>query len=454
MTDSRQDVNGCLVNFTRAEAPDSRGDASERHEGIIFYAKWVEIVSPLFPCRRVCGFRAFLRGANGEAFSKKAAPRGEITRQKNRGEIKNGFLRCSGRPCPMNAPAPHGSPKRCATSAVRGQLRFSNAERDGQQLFCVARDGLYLWPPETPQAVASASYVPAVAPSFALTTPILASRRGAARRPAAAEAADAAPSERKSPDFPLPDPPDAHLLEALRVLAARSAPSRPLEILSLFRPPYRTAYWRHGGPGTLHSHGMAVDIAAYGGYKIAQNDPESCVRMTLALLRDLPPGKYRMGLPKAPDTPLVPGRPFLPPSLYALVYGQGEAMSASGSRSSLPSRRGKVRRGASLPAAILPSDFALLPAALGIMAGSSPTTWPFFPAPQPEIKDGVIAESALGSSRARIVRFQNEAYAPPETLADARLRDALKGAAKRGVVVVGLFPDGADHIHLDVKPKR
>ena len=331
-----------------------------------------------------------------------------------------------------------------------GKLRFANPERDGEQLFCVARDGLYIWPPETPQAVASSAYVPA---SDAPRPPLLASRNGNANR--SASAAAPYPPETKTPETPLPNPPDVHLLEALRVLAVHSASSRPLEILSLFRPPYRTAYWRHGGPGTLHSHGMAVDIAAYGGHKIALTNPEACVQMTLALLRDLPPGNYRMGLPKAPDTPLIPGRLFLPPSLYALVYGEADAGRA---RQPLSSRRGKAKRRQTPAAAPETSSdsghFAVVAVALGMAAGEESPAWPFFPAPQPEIKDGVIAAAKAGGSQVRIVRFQNEAYAPAESLADVRLRDALKAAAKRGVKIIGMFPDGADHIHLDVKPRR
>ena len=333
-----------------------------------------------------------------------------------------------------------------------GRLRFANPERDGQQLFCVARDGLYLWPPETPQAIASASFVPASEAPRPQAP--LSSRYGVGTR-IRPPAPEDVPAE-KTPVAPLPPPPDPHLMETLAALAAHSAPSRPLEILSLFRPPYRTAYWRHGGPGTLHSHGMAVDIGAYGGHSITQSDPEGCVLMTLALLRDLPPGSYRLGLPKAPDAPLVVGHVFLSPSLDALVYPQAGAGKGKSLR---PSRRGKGKPAnpplkSALPVNSAAQTFAILPAALGIEAGCPPVAWPFFPAPQPEIKDGVIAATKPNGSQAHIVRFQNEAYAPAEALADVRLRDAIKRAAKRGAFIIGLFPDGADHIHLDVKSKK
>ena len=196
---------------------------------------------------------------------------------------------------------------------------------------------------------------------------------------------------------------------------------------------------------------MAADIGAYGGYRITQSNPESCVQMTLALLRDLPPGKYRLGLPKAPETPLIAGRAFLPPPLYALAYPKS---AESDVRAALPSRRGRAKRGQapdSAPPDSLPANFASLPAALGSAAGCPSPVWPFFPAPEPEIKDGLIA--ATQGSRPRIVRFKNENYAPVSALADIRLRRAVAQAAKRGVFLVAVFPDGADHVHLDVKEK-
>ena len=50
-----------------------------------------------------------------------------------------------------------------------------------------------------------------------------------------------------------------------------------------------------------------------------------------------------------------------------------------------------------------------------------------------------------------VLRFQNEAYAPESALNDARLRNALEAARRRGADVIALFPDGADHVHIDVR---
>ena len=109
-------------------------------------------------------------------------------------------------------------------------------------------------------------------------------------------------------------PPAPGLLRMLTTLAAHSTPSRPLEIMSLLRPPYRFGGFVHVGPANPHSMGLGVDIAAYGGHAIRQAEPETCVAAVLALLRDLPPGRYRLGMPKA-----LEGGWDLPPALIALL---------------------------------------------------------------------------------------------------------------------------------------
>ena len=306
-----------------------------------------------------------------------------------------------------------------------GQLRLSNPERDAHQLFCVARDGLYIWPPESPEAKASSSFVPAM-PSSRLPVR-LASRHAPNRRsnPAIVPAEDA----------PLPPPPNPHLMQMLCVLAQKSTPEHPLEILSLFRPPYRTVYWQHGGPNTMHSHCMAVDIAAFGGHRIVQSQAEECVQMALALLRALPPGNYRLGLPKAPESLQIVGLPPLPPDCITLA----------------PKIFAGQKAGAS---------FHLKAAAYGALLGfekpDAQKTWPFFPAQQPEIVAGSVAGQSGGKSAGRphFIKFRNEDYAPLEAVADTRVRQAIAQARKRGVILLGLFPDAADHIHVDVKPKR
>ena len=53
-----------------------------------------------------------------------------------------------------------------------------------------------------------------------------------------------------------------------------------------------------------------------------------------------------------------------------------------------------------------------------------------------------------------LIGFANEDYAPLEALGDARVRDAILAARERGVDIYALFPDGADHVHIDVRPKR
>ena len=135
----------------------------------------------------------------------------------------------------------------------------------------------------------------------------LASRGGELQRTASNPADD--------PDFnPCAVPPSPLLLRLLTTLAGHSTPAHPLQILSLLRPPYRMGGYVHVGPANPHSMGLAVDIGAYGGYAIRQADGEACVAATLALLRDMPPGRYRLGMPKAPE-----GGWDMPPALTALL---------------------------------------------------------------------------------------------------------------------------------------
>ena len=98
-------------------------------------------------------------------------------------------------------------------------------------------------------------------------------------------------------------------------------------------------------------------------------------------------------------------------------------------------------------------------AAAGICVGTA-RPWPFFPAPEVETENGLVAplrenghvvKDATGKQTPHIVRFRNESYAPEEALGDARLKRALLAARKRGIEVIALFPDAPDHIHVDVK---
>ena len=98
--------------------------------------------------------------------------------------------------------------------------------------------------------------------------------------------------------------------------------------------------------------------------------------------------------------------------------------------------------------------------AVGLHAGLSRQVWPFFPPPEPELENGLVAPlrrngravpDSAGHPQPHIIRFRNEGYAPAEALGDIRVRSALDAARKRGVDVFALFPDGADHIHLDVR---
>jgi hypothetical protein len=420
-----------------------------------------------------------------------------------------------------------------------GRLVLTVPEREEAQLNALAQDGLYCWP-APPRSVPVRSprqrelLLGTALPDSRLDRPdgeTLASR---ATSPGARMRSAGDPGA--SPDFdPQLKPPSSVLLRTLAALAAHSTPERPLELMSLLRPLYRVGSFVHVGPNNPHSLGLAADIAAYGGWRILQDHPEACVAATLALLRDLPPGRYRLGLPKAPDFPLVVGRPPLPPLLLnwlwapssaplvastgssrltvGAVTGEttaspGSPLSRTPSRTGASSRRVFVSGAAPLPErlsqtaersaawlspllvsappsadanplqGLLPPSAAvparpqadasirpgcMIAAAIGATLDVWAGTWPFFPAPQPLLEGDLVApvrvngrpvRDAVGRLVPAIARFRNEDYADPEDLADRRLQQALLAAQRRGVEIVALFPDGADHIHVDVRQSK
>lgn len=391
-----------------------------------------------------------------------------------------------------------------------GCLVLTVPTREEAQLRALAQEGLYRWPsPPSHVTVRTARQREILANTApeerAIGYPLPSRSNAPNQRGVMGNPGDAA-------DFdPLRKPPSSLLLRMLSELAAHSTPERPLELMSLLRPLYRVGGFVHVGPSNPHSLGLAADIAAYGGHRVRQDEPEECVAATLALLRDLPPGRYRLGLPKAPEFPLKVGRPPLPPSLLAwLAASPG---SEEGGRSKLadpavapspfgsenttpdpavhrtvlsdrvaPSRvfLSPLRRvpqpagsveGATSPAApaetpiLEESDPAMKPAcitaaAIGATLDQWGAPWPFFPAPEPVVEEGLVAPLRVNGRVVRdgaghpvpgIARFRNEEYADAGDLGDPRLQRALEAASRRGVEIVALFPDGADHVHIDVR---
>lgn len=193
---------------------------------------------------------------------------------------------------------------------------------------------------------------------------------------------------------------DPALLSTLDSLSARSTRERPLVILSLYRPltPDR--------PRAPHGNGLAVDIAAFGGHRIDSRNVEECVAGVLAVIQALEPGRYRLGLPKPPDTD---------------------------------------------PVALLPPP-------------PRPDDWPFFPAPLPlvdeatgvvlpTLENGAFVLNRRGEIRPIVLRWENERYAPLADVGSRRVRAAIEAAIARGAHIHSLFPDALDHLHLDVKPE-
>ncbi len=365
-----------------------------------------------------------------------------------------------------------------------GRITLVVDTRDGEQLEHLERNGIYCWPTPPPgvsvRSERQRNVLAGTTEDSTLLPPAssglqLASRGGEWER--------TAPNPADDPDFnPCALPPSPLLLRLLTTLAGHSTPSHPLQILSLLRPPYRMGGYVHVGPANPHSMGLAVDIGAYGGYAIRQADPEACIHATLALLRDLPPGRYRLGLPKAPE-----GGWDLPPALVALLNRPAPTVVSGASipaldKSALLAGKSVTQTAAqeveieSEPAEVPASATACAISALyGLYASSAKPAWPFFPPPftqivanesqtedgdtpempqstnaRAEAKTEAKTERSAKSTRA-VLRYQNEAYAPEADLTDVRLRKALEQARKRGVDVVAMFPDGADHIHVDVR---
>jgi hypothetical protein len=131
-----------------------------------------------------------------------------------------------------------------------------------------------------------------------------------------------------SPDRTKACAPAPALLRTFVSLAARSTPSRPLVVLSLYRPPTTLS------PRSAHGRGEALDIAGFNGYDIDSDRPVECVNGVLSVVKALPAGRaYRLGLPKPPGTDpkgLLPpprrpkGWPFFPAPLprVTVLFGR------------------------------------------------------------------------------------------------------------------------------------
>ena len=193
------------------------------------------------------------------------------------------------------------------------------------------------------------------------------------------------------------------LLSALDRLSERTTPEHPLILMGLYRPlgPER--------PNEPHGRGMAADIAGFWGHKIDAHNPAEAVAGVLAVLAVLPPGAYRLGLPKAPNSD---------------------------------------------PVALAPPP-------------ARPKAWPFFPAPLPGVMDicecgievvtphmekGKLTTDSKGQIRPKVLRWENERGAPLAEIGDYSVRAAILSAKGRGADIHALFPDALDHLHLDVVP--
>ena len=348
----------------------------------------------------------------------------------------------------------------------QGRVRLLNSDRDRAQIESLCTDGLFQWAAPAPPPVhddrATPPLDPLAAPSqdgpgdHAGPGPHMIRTGLSSTFGGDATAADAVRGTRAM-SFGIATEPPTEFFQMLNSLALHSTSQKPLAITSLLRPPYRTARYTMQSPTNPHALGIAVDIAAFGGHNIVTTDPEEEVQATLALLQALAPGRYRMGLPKAPapahaappGVPLLDGDGSEPAGSDAGPHGD-RARSAG----DLPSR-GAGRSDSRRALGVLPSrgvarqdrihergaPASQLAGSDGQATDAAAAAWPFFPAPQ-----------RGADERGRIVtRFANERYAQEQFIADPRIRAALSAARLRGVDVYAVFPDGVNHIHVDVK---
>ena len=342
----------------------------------------------------------------------------------------------------------------------QGRVRLLNSDRDHAQIDCLCADGLFQWPVPAGAQLRRDRVLPdpealdTVEPdagidrerthSAARTARASVMLSGSAdRNPLAAGGAVPVRTINTTPATFATEPP-VELFRMLVGLASRSTDQKPLEITSLLRPPYKTTRYAMQSPGNPHALGIAVDISAFGGHSIVTSDPEEAVQAVLALLKSLPPGRYRLGLPKAPEL----ARPMdtgvaIPDTLNGDapkpdIEGDGARRRA---RSSLPSRGAGRQNAGRLPGGPPATDTDAR-AARGSSAANAPAVWPFFPPPQKGF-------DVLGKP---VTMFANEHYAAEQYINDSRLRKGLADARSSGVDVYAVFPDGVNHVHVDVKP--
>ncbi len=364
-----------------------------------------------------------------------------------------------------------------------GKLTLTNGDRDREQLKTLAKSGSYLWPTPNPPRVVSRLPNASVAKRLPTSqfddslqeNPFemesgttgspsnqqLGSNSGFRSKRGISPSRHAPPGMRigafgPSDEHPAPTSfvvasplsvscsPSLGLLKMLTAFSSRSTSAKPLELMSLLRPPYRTSRFAHAGPRNPHSCGLAADIAAYGGLRIRQSHPKDCVQAFIKMIDDLPVGKYRVGAPKAPDTMM---------GIESFSDFLADALPLEATPASLPEIKKKTRKKLkakfALAKTIEPNapNLIVISALRGAYDGNPADVWPFFPAPSRETVFDIDGKKSTKTL------FANESYAPEAALASARVRAALARARRRGVDVVALFPDAADHVHIDVRDR-
>lgn len=201
------------------------------------------------------------------------------------------------------------------------------------------------------------------------------------------------------------------ILPVVSHLASRSQDQgRRMAISSLFRP---------GNERSLHRDLRAVDISQYGGHRITEREPESESSLTAfeSLLEDLPPGQYALGLPRLPR------------------IGNQSEMEEDYERA--PTYRSYYERSYSR-SYVQHSDLSW---ECRFESRLVPT------AERRRMREPFMDPSA-SSLRAGNVAGQIGMISHSETR--QRVENAISRARERGVIIVGLFRDLSNHIHLSI----
>jgi hypothetical protein len=190
-------------------------------------------------------------------------------------------------------------------------------------------------------------------------------------------------------------------------------------ILSYARPNDR--------PSSDHYRGWALDVAKYDGQNVHMRDPEQAFAGVTAVIRNLPAGRYQLGLPRPPT------EGYFVSTMYPTEYDQTARYSGAGVPGPLSHRTDDVTR--------FPEFYDERGRFL------------------PRFRRAGVRHP-WGLSNPFLDRRQREGHAPGCIERDLelfespsylrRFQSAMAIAASRGATVEDLFPDKPNHLHISI----